>query len=62
MELSEGNEYLTNLRQVGNSYYLLVTPAMLEYLDLKPDKETVIIKAENSKKWGHYFGLGKNKR
>lgn len=63
MEISEGNEYLTKLRRQGESYYILVTPEMKDYLGLeKPEEDVLIIKAENSRKWGHYFGIGKNKR
>jgi hypothetical protein len=56
--------FTVELQKNGGSHYLLFTPAMKEYIGLEEDKEgkvKVVIKADVSKKWGRFFGVGKAK-
>jgi len=60
--VQENQVYKDTLRKRGESYYILVDQAMLDYLGIKdPDNATLAIKAEKSTKWGNYFGVGVNK-
>lgn len=53
-----------NLKMVNGSAYLLIDKDMLKwfYLENKTDEEIknirFVVKAENSEKFGHYFGVG----
>lgn len=63
MHFVEGQVYPFKLRKNGESYYLLLSPDILEYVGItNPDEELVVLVAEKSKRWGNYFGLGKDKR
>ena len=63
MEIIKGQIYPGNLRTVGGSYYVILPPEMLDYLGItQPEGAKIVLTAEHSKKWGNYFGLGKDKR
>jgi len=59
-DYSEGNIISDKLLLIGNSYYLIITRDILKYLQLDPEKDSIIIKFEKGK-WGPYIGIGKKK-
>lgn len=46
----------TSVREIGNSTYLLLPPALVEYLELKPGDESVWIE-DREKQHGPYAQL-----
>jgi hypothetical protein len=57
-EYSEGNVITEKLSKNGNSYYLLIPPDIIKYINLDPEKDLLVVKFEKGK-WGHYIGVGK---
>ena len=61
MEYYDGFKFREKLRKKGESYYLLVSSDMIEYLGLETDKDgeyLVACKADKGK-WGNFLGFGK---
>lgn len=61
LKLQEGTTVESKIQKFGGSTYIKLEPELREYLgiDLEThDEAIVIIKLENSKKYGPYLGVG----
>jgi hypothetical protein len=60
MKFQEGNIVTTEIRNNAGSYYLLLSPEIMDYLGVTKD-DILAMKFERSKKFGPYIGVGKKK-
>lgn len=63
-EMEVGQVYKLKPVKFGGSYYILLDATIKEYLgiDELTEDTSLACKAENSKKFGHYIGLGQDKK
>lgn len=57
---SEGDIISEKPIRIGNSYYILLSKDILEYLAYDPEKDLLAVKFEKGR-WGPFLGLGKKK-
>ena len=58
---SEGDIVTEKPTRIGNSYYILLSKDIVDYLqDYDPEKDSLAVKFEKGK-WGRFLGIGKKK-
>jgi len=60
IEIKEGTTLKIKLRRTTDSFVITLPRAVVDYLEAK-EGDALVLVMENSKKWGHYCGVGKLK-